>query len=116
MPYACKYLKAGAVLQMSYKLVSIGDASTGKTSLLARFGQNTFDEHQSSTIGVEFSTVEHSGVKMTLWDEHIHAVKDGDDTCPVIAIRSAKVGDFGGRSVSTTRSSMVSRLLYVCVV
>jgi replication factor A1 len=55
-------------------------------------------------------------VKMTLWDEHIHAVKDGDDTCPVIAIRSAKVGDFGGRSVSTTRSSMVSRLLYVCVV
>jgi len=68
MPYACKYLKAGAVLQMSYKLVSIGDASTGKTSLLARFGQNTFDEHQSSTIGVEFSTVEHSGVKMTLWD------------------------------------------------
>lgn len=56
------------MLQMSYKLVSIGDASTGKTSLLARFGQKTFDEHQRSTIGVEFSAVEHSGVKMTLWD------------------------------------------------
>ena len=55
-------------------------------------------------------------VKMTLWDDHIHKVKDDENTCPVIAIRSAKVGDFGGRSVSTTRSSMVSRLLYVCVV
>jgi len=68
MSYVCKYLKAGAVRQMSYKLVSIGDASTGKTSLLASFDHNAFDEHRSSTIGVEFSTVEHSGVKMTLWD------------------------------------------------
>lgn len=53
---------------MNYKLVSIGDASTGKTSLLARFGQNTFDEELCCSIGVEFSTVEHSGVKLTLWD------------------------------------------------
>ena len=51
---------------MNYKLVSIGDASTGKTSLLARFGQNTFDEELCCSIGVEFSTVEHSGVKLTL--------------------------------------------------
>ncbi len=46
-------------------------------------------------------------IKLTLWDENIHLVNEHDNHCPVIAIKSCKVGDFGGKSLSTTRSSMV---------
>ena len=46
-------------------------------------------------------------IKLTLWDENIHLVNEKDHHCPVIAIKNCKIGDFGGKSLSTTRSSMV---------
>jgi len=46
-------------------------------------------------------------IKLTLWDENIHLVSENDAHSPCIAIKSVRVSDFGGRSLSTTRSSMV---------
>ena len=37
-----------------YKIVLIGDSSTGKTSLLIRFIENKFSESYLCTIGVDF--------------------------------------------------------------
>jgi len=51
-----------------YKIVCIGDTFTGKTSILQRYTQHSFGEQGNSTIGVEFSTVQQPGFKMTLWD------------------------------------------------
>jgi len=55
-----------------FKLLLIGDASVGKSSILQRFADNTFDEHLQSTIGVDFKVkmMDAGGkrVKMTIWD------------------------------------------------
>ena len=51
-----------------YKLVGIGDAFTGKTSIFQRYTHHSFSEQENSTIGVEFSSVEQPNFKMTLWD------------------------------------------------
>ena len=55
-----------------FKLLLIGDAGVGKSSLLLRFTDGTFDEHIQSTIGVDFkvkhATVEGKRVKLTVWD------------------------------------------------
>lgn len=37
-----------------YKIIMIGDASTGKTSLLLRFCEGRFDHTQNCTIGIDF--------------------------------------------------------------
>lgn len=37
-----------------FKVVLIGDSSTGKTSMLLRFSENIFNEHYICTIGVDF--------------------------------------------------------------
>lgn len=47
-------------------------------------------------------------IRMTLWDENIHLVNENEPEPPCIAFKAVKVGDFGGRSLSLTRSSMVS--------
>ena len=36
------------------KTIVVGDGSVGKTSLMSRFINNTFDEQSFHTIGVEF--------------------------------------------------------------
>jgi len=55
-----------------FKILIIGDASVGKSSILLRFTDDTFDEHIQSTIGVDFKVkhieVEGKRVKCTVWD------------------------------------------------
>lgn len=54
------------------KFVVIGDSGTGKSSLLVRFIDNSFDQDQGPTIGVDFKskvvTVDGKKVKLTIWD------------------------------------------------
>jgi Ras-related protein Rab-18 len=55
-----------------FKVLLIGDSGVGKSCILLRFCDDTFDSKQQSTIGVDFKvkTIQSGGktVKMTLWD------------------------------------------------
>ena len=56
-----------------FKVLLIGDAGVGKSSMLLRFTEDTFDENLGSTIGVDFKVkmVTADGgerIKLTLWD------------------------------------------------
>ena len=55
-----------------FKVLLIGDSGVGKSSILLRFCDNTFNQEQQSTIGVDFKvkTIKCSNktIKMTLWD------------------------------------------------
>ena len=56
-----------------YKIIMIGDSSTGKTSLLLKFCDNNFDFGQNqSTIGIDFKLknikIDKKIVKLQLWD------------------------------------------------
>ena len=56
-----------------FKVSLIGDASTGKTSIILRFIDNDFKEETSSTIGVDFKIVsleleKNIFAKMQIWD------------------------------------------------
>ena len=46
-------------------------------------------------------------IKLTLWDENIHLVNESDQNAPCIAIKNVRISDFGGRSLSTMRNSMI---------
>ena len=54
------------------KLLLIGDAGVGKSSILLRFTDDTFNEHLQSTIGVDFKVKmmkkKSKTVKITIWD------------------------------------------------
>ena len=54
------------------KLLLIGDAGVGKSSILLQFTEHTFDDNQQSTIGVDFKVrkvdIGQKKVKMTIWD------------------------------------------------
>lgn len=54
------------------KVLVVGNSGAGKSSLLVRFIDDTFDEDQGPTIGVDFKskvlTVEGNKVKLTIWD------------------------------------------------
>jgi len=54
------------------KLLIIGESGAGKSSLLLRFVDNTFDPDQSATIGVDFKVktinVDGNRVKLAIWD------------------------------------------------
>ncbi|MFW9999042.1 MAG: Rab family GTPase [Candidatus Hodarchaeota archaeon] len=57
----------------SFKLIVIGPAAVGKSSLIRRFVENKFSLHYKFTIGVDFmtKTVEYESgkaAKLTLWD------------------------------------------------
>jgi Ras-related protein Rab-5C len=59
--------------QPGYKLVLLGDASVGKTSLVGRFVTNQFNEAVETTVGAAFSTqsvTTDSGrsIKFEIWD------------------------------------------------
>jgi len=55
-----------------FKLLMIGDAGVGKSSMLLRFTDDSFDEHIQSTIGVDFKVkhldVSSKRIKLTIWD------------------------------------------------
>ena len=53
----------------TYKLVIIGDADTGKTSLVNRYVDNRFSNRVQSTIGIEFTHKELEDVThLSIWD------------------------------------------------
>ena len=55
-----------------FKLLFVGNAGVGKSSILLRYSEDTFDECLQSTIGVDFKvkTLQCRGkkIKMTVWD------------------------------------------------
>lgn len=55
-----------------FKLLAIGDSAVGKSALMNRFTDDTYDENFISTIGVDFRihSVHHKGkkLKLQLWD------------------------------------------------
>lgn len=55
-----------------FKLLIIGDAGVGKSSILLRFTDDSFDDYIQSTIGVDFKVkhldVMDKRVKITIWD------------------------------------------------
>ena len=55
-----------------FKVLLIGDSGVGKSSILLRFTDDTFEEQMASTIGVDFrvKTVALGGkaCKLTIWD------------------------------------------------
>jgi len=62
----------GAQLDHVFKLLLVGDAGVGKSSMLLRFTDDTFEEHMASTIGVDFKVktirIGDLMVKLTIWD------------------------------------------------
>ncbi|KAL8603687.1 Ras-related protein Rab-18A [Nucella lapillus] len=54
------------------KILIIGDSGVGKSSLLLRFTDDTFDPEQAATIGVDFKVktlqVEGNRAKLAIWD------------------------------------------------
>jgi len=54
------------------KTVIVGDSGIGKSSIMIRFAEDTFNYHYISTIGVDFkiSTIQHKNksIKFQIWD------------------------------------------------
>ncbi|XP_054625260.1 ras-related protein Rab-18-B-like isoform X2 [Dunckerocampus dactyliophorus] len=54
------------------KLLIIGESGVGKSSLLLRFTEDTFDPEQSATIGVDFKvktlSIDGNKAKLAIWD------------------------------------------------
>lgn len=65
-------MDGGEQIEHLFKLLLIGDAGVGKSSILLQFKENTFDENLQSTIGVDFKikTMSAQGkkIKITIWD------------------------------------------------
>ena len=59
-------------MSTTIKVLLIGDAGVGKTSLMQRLVDDTFETNTQSTIGVDFAilqqTVEGRSIKVVLWD------------------------------------------------
>eukprot|EP00039_Didymoeca_costata_P027563 m.18653 g.18653 ORF g.18653 m.18653 type:complete len:214 (+) comp6375_c0_seq1:181-822(+) len=66
----CDVMQANVLTTL--KLLVIGDSGVGKSSLLVRFIEDTFDEDHGPTIGVDFKSkvvdVHGNKVKLTIWD------------------------------------------------
>lgn len=59
-------------LLTTLKILIIGESGVGKSSLLLRFTDDTFDPEQAATIGVDFKvktlTVDGNKTKLAIWD------------------------------------------------
>ncbi|XP_041365195.1 ras-related protein Rab-18A-like [Gigantopelta aegis] len=59
-------------LLTTLKILIIGESGVGKSSLLLRFTDDTFDPEQAATIGVDFKvktlTVDGNRTKLAIWD------------------------------------------------
>lgn len=59
-------------LDLKCKVVFLGAAGSGKTSIISRFMQNEFDKDYSTTIGIDFVTkpvqVQNRTVNLQIWD------------------------------------------------
>ncbi len=57
---------------LKYKMIFIGDQSTGKSCILNRFANNQFDEHYQATIGLDFQSknilIKDQDVRLLLYD------------------------------------------------
>jgi small GTP-binding protein len=68
--------------QLSFKFVLVGDSAVGKTALCKKFCDNSFNEHQPTTVGLEFGTriveVQNVRIKLQIWDtagqERFHSI------------------------------------------
>ena len=58
--------------KQSFKIVFIGDQSTGKTSVLHKFKYGTFQDNYNATIGIDFISqkihVDDRVITLNLWD------------------------------------------------
>ncbi|KAG2445165.1 hypothetical protein HYH02_008633 [Chlamydomonas schloesseri] len=61
-----------AAVDLTLKILLLGDSGVGKTCLLTRFAHDSFDDKVASTIGVDFAvkrmSVYDKRVKLTVWD------------------------------------------------
>lgn len=53
---------------MVTKIVFLGDATVGKTSIAFRISNDTFDPYRDSTIGAQFIVKEYEGNVYNIWD------------------------------------------------
>lgn len=56
-----------------FKVLVVGDAAVGKTSLVQRYSQDSFSKHYKSTVGVDFALKvlqwsDSEVVRLQLWD------------------------------------------------
>ena len=63
----------GNINFINIKVILVGDASVGKTSIIGRYINNSFNEHYKCTIQAEQQTKiikedENTSIKMTIWD------------------------------------------------
>ena len=65
-------LGGGMPFDHVFKILLIGDAGVGKSSILLRFTDDAFEEQMASTIGVDFRvktmTIGGKTAKLTIWD------------------------------------------------
>ena len=58
--------------KQSYKIVFLGDQSTGKTSVIHRFKYDSFEDNYNATIGIDFISqkmyIEDRVITLNLWD------------------------------------------------
>ncbi|XP_043276818.1 ras-related protein Rab-43 [Venturia canescens] len=76
LPFASHILTTEDNFDYLFKIVLIGDCSTGKTCVVQRFRSGTFIERHGTTIGVDFSMktvlVDGKRVKLQIWDTAGH--------------------------------------------
>jgi small GTP-binding protein len=55
-----------------FKIIILGDASVGKTSLISRYIKNSFDTRTNQTIGIQFNQrmikIDQTNIMIQLWD------------------------------------------------
>uniref|UniRef100_A0A665UXZ0 RAB18A, member RAS oncogene family n=1 Tax=Echeneis naucrates TaxID=173247 RepID=A0A665UXZ0_ECHNA len=60
------------------KILIIGESGVGKSSLLLRFTDDTFDPEQAATIGVDFKvktiSVDGNKAKLAIWVTNTHTL------------------------------------------